>query len=444
MRLAVAENGTIWIATTEGLLRGHVADDGITFKRYRATSDDATGLRSNKLSSVLVAPNNPEKLWISSLGGGISSMDVGSETFTHWSQSTGQLSNDYVYGLLADDAGDIWWSSNQGLSRYSPDTGKFSHFNINDGLPTNEFNQLAYAKAPDGTLYFGCVEGLVGFDPEDIVPNNQTPLTRITSLKVNGRHWEKLEKQTGRIKDPAFLSAIRLPHYQNNLDLQFTGLEYSAPAKQRFRFYLEGAEESWGTPTDRNRVSYLNLPPGRYVFRVVAANGDGVWHEAPTKLSIRILPPWWQTTAAYVCYVLLALLLLASLTYYLLRRQSYRFRLQSQRRETERLEELHRFRASLYQCVTHEFRSPLSIINSIAREWQRLLPSTKQQQEAGTVLRSSQRMLDQVDRMLKVATVEHNQLPYHARMGDVPAFLRQMLEERRPAFRNAGLSLTLV
>lgn len=438
MDLKILADGTLWVATSIGLLKTDVLADSIVFEYYTSDAVDGKGLRNNKLSSLLPDPVNPEILWISSLGGGISQMNTTIESFIHWSRQSGQLTNDYVYGLLADDAGNIWWSSNQGLSRYSPTTNAFNHFNVNDGLPANEFNMAAYAKGPDGKLFFGCIEGLVVFDPEEIVPNTHTPSTRIVSLEVNDTPWSMLKGKKEEINSPAFLTSIDLLHDQNNLDIEFVGLEYSAPAKQQFRFYLEGAESEWNKPTFQNQVSYLNLQPGHYTFKVVAANGDGIWHEELTEIKIRIFPPWWQTTVAYLIYTLLGLLIIAGLTRYLLRRQSYRFRLQLEQQETTRLQELQRFRASLYQSVTHEFRSPLSVINSVAREW---LKTATDKKKASTVLRSSQRMLDQVDRMLTVATVEKDELPYHARTGDVAAFLVQLVEERSSSFQAAKLDL---
>lgn len=443
MDLEITPDGGVWVATTLGLLRAVVVDDSVTFSTYHEEAVYEEGLQNNKLSGVLKDPEDPNVLWVSSLGGGISQLAIDRGTFTHWNRQSGELVDDNVYGLLSDDAGNIWWSSNQGLSRYQPTTKQFNHFNTSDGLPGNEFNQLAYAKDATGNLYFGGVEGLVTFNPSTITPNPHTPLTRLVDLKVNGDPWATLPDKNTEINDPAFLTEIALPYDQNNLELTFAGLEYSATDKQKFKFFLAGAEEEWGAPTSQNQVSYLNLQPGRYTFRVVAANGDGIWHEEATELNIRIFPPWWRTTGAYLVYGLLALLLAAGTTYYLLRRQSYRFRLQLQQKETEQLQELHRFRASLYQSVTHEFRSPLSVINSVAREWLQRNAGATNKREANTVLRSSQRMLNQVDRMLNVATVEKDKLPYHARMGDVAAYLIQMVEERRSTFVAASLNLTV-
>lgn len=207
------------------------------------------------------------------------------------------LPDNTVYGILPGDAGRLWLSSNQGLTRFDPESGETTVFDVADGLAANELNGGAELKARDGRLYFGSVEGVSYFRAGDMPQNDHAPNVRLMRLEIAGTPHDSA---AGAIHaDPKSLD-----HTQNNIALEFTATDYHQPQKNEFSYRLLGLRDQWTAPGKRREVSYTNLAPGQYAFQARASNNDGVWGEPATLLSFRIAPPPWQTWWAYTLYAI--------------------------------------------------------------------------------------------------------------------------------------------
>ena len=210
------------------------------------------------------------------------------DSIIQWYRTGAPLVNDFVYGLLVDNRGDIWFSHNRGLTRYDHTDHTFRNFTVEDGLQSNEFNTGAYFKTPGGELFFGGINGTNSFYPEDITYNLQTPTVQITKIDVHERPL---------VHDTSYwqLRHLRLSHTNNTLAFEFAGLEYTEPAKNQYAWRMSGIDSGWVMAGDKRFTRYANLPPGSYTFQLKASNNDGVWSTTPTSLVIEIIPPFWQT-----------------------------------------------------------------------------------------------------------------------------------------------------
>ncbi|MBK6995699.1 MAG: hypothetical protein IPH31_12500 [Lewinellaceae bacterium] len=419
-------DGTLWIGTQAGLLEAK--PDGKDGFYYTLHTVETGKLRHNAVSSLLLDPQNPQVLWIATKGGGLARLDLSTRQFSHFYSRDG-LPNDVLYGILPDTQGNLWMSSNKGIIRYTPATGAIRNFTEADGLQSDEFNTWAYAPGPNGTLMFGGINGLNIFSPESFGDNPHLPAVFLTGLSINNKPVG-VGDSTGVLSQAIeFLGNIRLSFEQRSITLSFAALEFTTTAKNRFRWILEGAETSWHPETREGSATYLNLQPGSYTFKVMAANGDGVWNPTPAILKIKVLPPWYRTVWAYLMYVAM----IGGLIYGYLRFRLAQLRLQQELElehlNAERLTELDKFKSRVFTNVSHEFRTPLTVILGMAEQLENQPAGSGQAQSAVTLIkRSGQNLLRLINQILDLAKLENNALKINYVQGDVLAFVRYAAE----------------
>jgi ligand-binding sensor domain-containing protein/signal transduction histidine kinase len=284
------KDGNIWIGTKRGGLNR--LRDG-KFTSFH-TQD---GLPSENITSLLMDRENA--LWVGT-GNGLGRFANG-----QWSRYTKRdgLASDSVSYLIEDDAGRLWIGSKQGLTRLTKNTlptqtgGKTTVvscrvYGLSDGLPTVECtagSQPAAVRTADGRLWFPTIRGLVSVNPAELVANTNAPLVAIESIALDE------QDQTTNKLESVRTHHLTIPANVERLDIAFTSLNLAAPDRARFSYFMEGYEQGWNFPTDRRVAGYSKLPHGEYIFRVKAANEDGVWNEAGVSIGITVLPPFWKT-----------------------------------------------------------------------------------------------------------------------------------------------------
>ncbi len=294
-------DGSIWIGSDPtGLVRFN-PDTG-EFVNYMHEPGNAESISSSKIYGICSTLKKPDVLWVAAVGGGLNRFDKREKIFSHFTVQNSDLPDNGGQGLICDDAGHVWISTDMGLSRYDPDTGVFKNFDIDDGLQSLEFISWAYHKSRNtGELFFGGANGLNAFFPDEVRDNPNPPIVTLTSLQVGRNLIEQGQDSmlSGRLAET---TSLTLSHTQNDLTLGFVGLHFRQPEKNRYTYILEGYDDTWSDTTDIRQATYTNLPSGDYTFRVTAANSDGVWNPEPATLAIAILPPWWATWWAYLIY----------------------------------------------------------------------------------------------------------------------------------------------
>ncbi|HEX9659480.1 MAG TPA: two-component regulator propeller domain-containing protein, partial [Rhodothermales bacterium] len=283
-------DGTPWIATSYGLNRMDVESG--TFQRYVHDPMDPTTISSDVTSALLQRASEPGILWVGTTSG-LNRMDIASSAFELFTTEHG-LPNNTIYTILEDGEGRLWMSTNNGISRFTPETGEFRNYGLEIGLQDLEFNIAAAYKGPWGEMFFGGINGLNAFFPNELVENNEAPIVALTDFKIsNQRVAPGGESPLHRPISDA--EEIRLSYDQKDLSFDFVALHYMNPEKNRFAYQLVGYDEDWVQAGHARTASYTNVPPGEYVFRVKAANADGVWNEDGKAITVIIAPPFWQT-----------------------------------------------------------------------------------------------------------------------------------------------------
>src|SRR5687768_12514255 len=276
--------GNLWVGTFEhGLNRLDPATGKIT--RYQHDASDQQSISSDSILSIY--QDSKDRVWIGTAGGGLNLYHPETDTFTYFLERDG-LPNGVVYGILEDDLGRLWMSTNYGVSRFDPETETFKNFDAGDGLQSNEFNSSAYAKGKDGEFYFGGINGLTVFRPSEIIDNPNPPQITLTSLTQDDQPIA-IDSSVETIKN------VTLEWPQNSLEFEFAALSYNQPAKNRYAYKLDGFDTNWHFIGTKHSGRYTNIPGGEYTLLLKATNSDGVWNETPVPINVKVIPPYWQT-----------------------------------------------------------------------------------------------------------------------------------------------------
>ncbi|SKC87202.1 sensor histidine kinase [Ohtaekwangia koreensis] len=204
------------------------------------------------------------------------------------------LKNDIVYGILEDNSGNLWLSTAEGISKFNPETNKFKYYDVNDGLLSNEFKANVCFKNDEGQFFFGG-KGVNVFYPDSIKDNPYIPPVYITDLKLFNQSVKVGDKDGILTQQISEAFEVSLSPEYNFFTINYVALNYTAPTKNQYAYKLEGFDDTWNYVGDQRSVTFTNLDPGYYIFKVKASNNDGLWNEEGTLLIIRILPPWWET-----------------------------------------------------------------------------------------------------------------------------------------------------
>lgn len=408
-------NGHFWIGTPHGLLRGILkANRQMQFERYHCKPEDPSSLSSNVILSLCNDPVDAKRfVWVGTRGGGLNLLDKKTSKCKHFTIHHG-LPDDVIYGILPDERGNLWLSTNSGLSKFNPQTEHFENYSVADGLQDNEFNTVSHAKGYDGRLFFGGVNGVTAFFPEKISPQVKAPTVFITALKINN----KIATPGDGILKKAieYTQLVRIPYAQNQVNLEFVALDYTVPTKNQFSYRLKGADKTWVESTTAHSVNYSNLAPGRYEFEVLSGGAHGVWSEqASRKLIIQVLPPWWRSLPAYVMYVLLTLLGVYQFIQWRVRQHQARSQREFEKREIERIQALEQMKSNFFTNITHELRTPLTLVIEPLRQILNQPAAENWLNKVQIAERSGSKLLHLVNQLLDLAKLEGGAMPLDLR-----------------------------
>ncbi len=278
------EKGLVWIGTLEGLKCYIPKLDSII--NYQISIDSRQAIK--KIEGILSLSIIDNIIWIGTTRNGLVKFDPGSTSAVIYTDKDG-LPNNVVYGIIPDNSGNLWLSTNKGISQFSIGNKTFKSYDVRNGLQANEFNQGAYYRGRNGELFFGGINGFNSFFPDDINDNNYLPPVYLTTFRI----FNKTLPLPNPIPND---SRIELTYFQNFFSFEFVALNYTSPEKNQYAYILEGFDNDWHLVSAQQRyASYTNLDPGKYVLRVKGSNNDGVWNEHGTSMVLIIKPPFWMT-----------------------------------------------------------------------------------------------------------------------------------------------------
>ncbi len=288
--------GALWIGTDGGGLNRLDPRTG-EIERYGHDPGNPHSLSHDHVFSISEGPRGA--LWVGTQGGGLNRWShanraTGRAVFDRYLKNDG-LRSDVIYSQIWDERGHLWVATNRGLAVLNPASGTFRNYNTSHGLQSEEFNFAAALRASDGLMFFGGINGFNAFYASDIRTNEHMPPLALTAVL-------KSNEPAVFDRPVADLEQIEIDYSHRMVTLDFAALDYTAPEKNRYRYMLEGFDRTWVDLGNRHRVTYTNLPPGHYVFRVQGANNDGLWNRRGLSVRLDYLPAPWATWWAKTVY----------------------------------------------------------------------------------------------------------------------------------------------
>lgn len=394
--------GQLWIGTVTGLNRyDEWRDQFVQYPRLNQ-SVSAAGLYV-----TAIFEDHQSTLWVGSAGDGLFALTPKTGQFRSVRPDR-QLANATVYKVLEDRGGQLWFGSNTGLYKYDALTNHYVNFTISDGLVANQFNYNAGCALKNGQLMFGLVNGYTLFDPVRLQKPDYKPVLAITDFRANDR-------PASAVSDPKMSAppSVQLAHDQSTLHIRFVALEYGSYDNKLYTYKLEGYDDVWSVPSKNRVATYTRLPHGQYRFLVRATSNKGNWVAAATPILVTIRPPWWQTTWAYLGYALLSAGFVYCLGRYSIIEINRKNQLLIERLDREREREMSAMKYRFFTNVSHEFRTPLTLIKAPLDELMAQTQVVNQYQSTRQLVLMDQqvsKMVRLVDQLMDVSKSEAGHL----------------------------------
>jgi signal transduction histidine kinase/ligand-binding sensor domain-containing protein/DNA-binding response OmpR family regulator len=417
-------NGNLWIGTWSGGLNKFDREKG-EFIHYKNDPNDSTSISDNNI--FVIYEDDSNALWIGT-NGGLNKFDRTNKVFKRYLLSDG-LPSEIVYGILEDNSDNLWLSTVKGLSKFNSNTEEFKNYDVADGLQGNEFTVFAYCKTSSGEFIFGGNNGINVFHPDSLKDNSHIPPVAITDFQLFNESvpvgFYKKSERTILSKSITKTNELELTYEENVFSFEFAALDFHAPEKNKYTYIMEGFEENWNyTDADRRFVTYTNLDPGEYTFRVKASNNHGIWNEEGASLRIIILPPWWATTWAYIVYAIIIL----NIIYFTWKLQLNRIRLkhdyQMSKFEADKMHEVDELKSRFFANISHEFRTPLTLIFGPANDVLEKSDDPHTKKNVGIIKRNASRLYSLVNQLLDLSKLESGKMKLQASEQDIIPLLK--------------------
>lgn len=429
-----ARGGDIWVGSDNGLFR--IQPDAHVFQLF----NERNGLSSNKITCMYEQEDG--QLWLGSLGGGLNLFNPkNSRTAEVLSVGNG-LANASIAGILPDDKGNYWISTYGGLSYFNQKGKTFRNFYQQDGFSHDEFNRFSFFREESsGDLYFGSIKGVNRFNPPDLLKAASPAPVLLSELaffdqsgksRITNSHFECTEKNGN------WVSPLVLLHPNNRfLRLKFVLADFRNPGKNQYAYRIDGLGEEWNALGVNNELIINYLPTGKHVLRIKGADRHGNWSPHELTIPIEVLPHWYYRWWAWLIWMSLAFGSVTAFYRFQKKRLQLQRQFETEQREATRLKELNAFKNRLYTNITHEFRTPLTVMLGIARHLEQSPPGSPGKPPFGDpawktqlklVERNGQHLLDLVNQMLDLAKAENNSLKTNFIQGNVLPFLHFVAE----------------
>jgi len=413
--LLIDKNNTLWTGCSVGL---HMLSSGSKeLTRYRQEIRFA-GVKS-------LYEDHAGILWAGT-DKGLFCLDFDSKNFNNYREKDG-LANDAINSILEDDHGNLWLSTNKGISKFNKLDQTFRNYDLHDGLQGFSFERGSYFRGKDGILYFGGSNGLNKFNPTNLHENNAVPPIRLTDFQIFNQSIIP-GKDSPLNKSITETNEITLSYDQSVFAFEFAALDYHSPLKNKYAYQMEGVDPEWVyTDASRRFATYTQLSPGEYIFKVKGSNNDGLWNEDGTSVTIIIIPPWWRTNWAYSVYLVLIVFTLYSLRKYDKKRQRLKHDLELEQQHAENLEEVDRMKSSFFANISHEFRTPLTLIQGPVKQMLDGKFAGNLKEQYKMILRNSGRLLDLINQLLDLSKLESGQEKLQVQETDILKLIKGLV-----------------
>lgn len=431
--------GRIWLGTHGNGI--YYIDPGQKARKLSVQVSGYYPFDNNKILNILEDADN--HLWICTESG-LFRMDLNSRAIKVYNTQSGMPSN-IVYSTVQDDHNNIWASTSMGLAYIDLKTGQIKTFKQSDGLLSDQFNHRSSFKDKEGNIYFGCLKGLVRFNPCNLTTVDYVPPIYLTQLEVfnkdatiNSRHL---------FYDYLFLHKkdIQLPYNNSTFSLDFVALSFTAPDNIRYAYMLEGIDESWNV-TDKNKIVHFNnLSPGDYTIKVKSTNSSGIWTSNETSFKINITPPFWKTGFAWFVYALIifAIIYFAS-KYYSNRYKEKQLRLM-EIFTLNKEKELYQAKIDFFTKVAHEIKTPLTLIKMpMSKILKNVASIPGMEREVMVMNKNTDRLLTLTNQLLDFRMVESGNYFLHLNASNIVPLIEEVYSSFQPAINKEKNTCELI
>jgi ligand-binding sensor domain-containing protein/signal transduction histidine kinase/DNA-binding response OmpR family regulator len=470
-------NGSILVGTRNGLFR------------YNRIKDNFSPLPPFDMPIQAMHEDNEGTLWLCSYGQGVyytNAVSGKNGTIRHLHGNAKSLINDYVNNIFEDSKGNLWFCTEEGLTKYNKNSGEISNYTTKNGLPDNQVfraleddlgyiwistshglvqldpvtqsvrkygtasglisEQFNYNSAfkSGSTLLFGTVKGLIGFNPAEFIQSTFVPPVYLTDIQVNNREIDLRDEKSPLKTSITYSQHLKLSYDQSDLSFSVAALSYAAPEKNEYKYMLEGLEKEWVHLKGNRKIFYTKLPPGKYTFRVKGSNNNERWNPKETTLRITISPPWWLSVWAFAIYasIILAIVITIVRYYHMAMKERSKNRMEAFKMEKER--EIYHAKIEFFTNVTHEIRTPLTLIKLPIDQ---LMKKEIEDQEIKTGLdminKNTNRLIDLSNQLLDFRKAEANKYSLSFIKSNVSALLSEEFKNFKLAAEQKNLQYKL-
>ena len=439
--LKVDRYGNLWVASKDGLYE--IKERHSThpvLQEYPFYSEEKNTPRQYPRGLLESRDGN---IWIGA-SSSLCRVDRDNKIFHPADPSDQWVNDNMIVSIVEDEYGMLWMNSSKGLIKYDPERtpGKASRlYDMSDGLPYDGYISTPLYLHPDGRIFvpanYGTQKGFYYFHPGQVPFNDRKPNVVITDFIVKNEDFES-DSSISAVK------RLTLRHHQNFFTLEFAALDFTDPSKNKYEYYLDGFEADWTYSGNRHYASYTGVPPGDYIFRVRGSNNDGYWNEEGTMLAITILPPPWKTGWAMSLYIFMTAGILVFISWYYHKRQQLKQALALEQVRKEKLEELDRMKSRFFANISHEFRTPLTLILGLMGK---LIPEEKDEQkkqELTIMQRSAKQLHRLINQLLSLAKLESGKLKIQWAEHDLVPLIRNYIQSFESLARQKNIDLSFI
>ncbi|MCU4177881.1 response regulator [Carboxylicivirga sp. N1Y90] len=420
----------LWAGTiAEGLIKINLNRDGDIEEvtEYHTSFNNEKYIHNNSIWCIYQDDN--QDLWLGT-DLGLLHMKKNSETF-EWVEVKG-IADKKIMGIRKDHLGQLWLNNSQGIICFNLATRGITQFSYIDGLRTNTFTEAIDIDA-DGTIYFGSIDGISTINPKDIKSSKVESLFLITDFRVHNKSVEPGKAYGDRVilnRSINAVDTILIDHKHNNFLFEFSGSNFTKNYYNEFRYKLVGYDNRWIKTNENHRfASYSNLKAGTYSFLAHIANSQGVWNQAPRQIIVKVLPPPWLSSQAYILYFLIITGLVTGLLYFLYYRQKMKHQLVMDQIQIKQQESLNEMKLTFFTDVAHEFKTPLSLIYGPVNELiNGDIIEDKKQLCLDVISRNTRRMMFLVSQLLDFRKIENEINILRVGKGDFSEFIKNSMQ----------------
>ncbi|MDW3195033.1 MAG: two-component regulator propeller domain-containing protein [Cytophagales bacterium] len=425
--ILASRDGSLWIGSPLGLFRIQMEEQDTTMfafrneyyqKEYNPDFNYVLSLYEDKQGII----------WIGTDGAGLYQYDPRRKSLTDFRDVIG-LELQAICGITEDVEGNFWFTGKSGIAKYIPGySPEIIHYTKKDGLSSNDFNYNAIYSRHDGKLFFGSQEGLNMFSSKDFQLNGQPVKTYLKRMKLFNKDVIPGDEGSPLTNSLRLTDEITLNHEQSVFTLEYTGVNFTRSDKIEFAYYLEGLEDDWNYVGDQRSATYTSLQAGNYVFKLKAANNDGLWSDEVTSLNITILPAWYKSNLALTIYIILFFSGIILLNALIRKRIQERQEVLNERERREQGEQLARRKLQFFTNISHEFRTPLTLIlNPLNQLVDHSGFTSKVSKNLLLIQRNARRLERLIDELMDFRKVNSGKLKIHVHQVDLGPFIREIV-----------------